>query len=122
MKIFKNQYSNLKKILIMFEFHFQLINLSESYVTLRNHIKRRLFLLSMRKKTIFLKFEKMISAAENRKKSNFSIEKIFIENFIFFDLKNVFQIFLFSEKYRKKMHIEMTEFHNFFFELWYSHN
>lgn len=96
----------------MFEFYSQLNFLSKFYATLRNHTKQRLFLLQMRKKTISLKSKKMITTAENRKKSNFIIEKISIENLIFFDMKNVFQVFLFSEEYRKKIHIDMTEFHD----------
>ena len=88
---------------------------------LQSHIKKRLPLLQMRKKTIPLRSKKMITAAENRKKSNISIDKIFTEDLIFFDLKHVFQTF-FSSNYRQKMHIEMIEFHDSFSELWHFHN
>ena len=74
----------------MLESHSQLVTLSEFYTALKNHTKKRLPLLQIRKKTIPLKSEKMITAAKNRKKSDFSIENISIENLVFFDLKNVF--------------------------------
>lgn len=122
MNISKNQYISLREILSIFELHSKLNSLSESYATLKNHTKKRLFLLQMRKKTISLKSEKMTIVAEKRKKFDSFINKIFTKNFVFFDFKNVFQIFLFFEKYFKKMHIDMTKFHDCSSKLWHFHS
>ena len=115
--ISRNQYVSFREIFRMLESHAQLFKLSELYVTLKSHTNRQLFLLQMRKKTIFLKSEKMTTATEKRKKSDFTIERIFTKNLIFFDLKHVFQMFLSSKEYRKKMHIKMTKFVDVFCEL-----
>ena len=92
----------------MLESHSELNKLSESYVTLKNHINRQLSLLQMRKKIISLRSEKMTTATKNRKSTE--SEKILTKDLIFFDFKNVFQSFLSSAKYRQKMHVKMTHF------------
>ena len=117
--ISRTQYNSLRNILRMLESHSELNKLSESYVTLKNHINRQLSLLQMRKKIISLRSEKMTTATKNRKSTE--SEKIPTKNLIFFDLKNVFQSFLSSAKYRQKMHVEMTHFVDVSCELWHSH-
>ena len=112
----RKHYIDLREILRMLESHFQLTKLSETYVTLKSHIHSQLSLLKMRKKIISLKSEKMTTAVEKRKKSDSSIEQIFTKNLIFFDLKDVFQSFLFFKEYRNKMHIEMIHFVDAFSE------
>ena len=119
LNISRNQYVSFRKIFRMLESYAQFFKLSESYVTLKNHINRQLSLLQMRKKTIFLRSKKMTTATEKRKKSDSTIERIFTKNLIFFDFKHVFQMFLSSKEYRKKMHIKMTKFVDVFCELWH---
>lgn len=88
--ILRTQYVNFRKIFKMFKSYAQLFKLSESYVTLKNHINYQLFLLQMRKKTILLKLEKMTTTVKKRKKSNLATKRIFTKILIFFDLKHVF--------------------------------
>lgn len=74
--IFRNQYISLKEILTMLKFHSQLNSLSKFYSTLKIHTKKNLFLLHMRKKIISLKFRKITTIAENKKKRIQSAKKL----------------------------------------------
>ena len=114
--IFKNQYSNLKKILRMLKFHQKFNRLSTNYDSLRRRIKEWLSQFQLRRILIFLNVSKMSSLTE-RKKQYTTNEKM-KKYFYFFDFVDLFQKTL-TSSITKKMHFDFDEFRTHSVEFWH---
>ena len=113
--ISRKQYTSLREILRMLEFHSTIGRLSNSYVSLRRRTKGWLSQLSMRRALLFLNVAKLSSMAEKQKfKKTTHVSREYLYFFDFFVLfRRILQFQL-----KSKMHFGFGEFRTHSIELW----